>query len=125
MISGYCNSTKQSLRSLNTSPKYNSLRMNSSRIEGGEIDSCDNIAMIDIICNLSDIGVVELSFKILSFLDDCSLARAQMTCSKWRDIIADGLLWRRQVNIKLRNRSTWREIATRSRWSSRCVNQHC
>ena len=100
--------------------------MESSRtIEDGEIDSSDNIPLIDVISNLSDIGAIELSFKILSFLDDCSLARAQMACSKWREIIADGLLWRRQVNIKLRNQSTWQEIAIRSRWFIRCVNQPC
>ena len=72
----------------------------------------------DLISALSKAGVAEIAEKILSYLDDRSLIRAESVCRRWKQVIenADSILWRDVLKRKIGSSNIWRKIASRKGW---------
>ncbi len=54
--------------------------------------------------------------KILLYLDVKSLCRAEQVCSEWYHVVADGLLWKKLIERKVRTDSVWRRLSERKEW---------
>jgi F-box and WD-40 domain protein 1/11 len=53
---------------------------------------------------------------ILSYLDDKSLRAAELVCKEWNRVAADGMLWKKLIERKVRTDPLWRGLAERKGW---------
>lgn len=47
-------------------------------------------------------GLDHIAENILSYLDDSSLRNAELVCKEWRRVIADGMLWKKLIERKVK-----------------------
>lgn len=72
----------------------------------------------DFISLLPKKGLDHVAENILSYLDDSSLRNAELVCKEWRRVIADGMLWKKLIERKVRTDSLWRGLSERRGWSA-------
>jgi len=65
----------------------------------------------DFISFLPKKGLDHIAENILSYLDDNSLRNAELVCKEWRRVIADGMLWKKLIERKVRTDSLWRGLS--------------
>uniref|UniRef100_A0A6M2DI80 Putative wd40-repeat-containing subunit of the 18s rrna processing complex n=1 Tax=Xenopsylla cheopis TaxID=163159 RepID=A0A6M2DI80_XENCH len=70
----------------------------------------------DFITLLPKKGLDHIAESILSYLDADSLLSAELVCKEWRRVIAEGMLWKKLIEKKVRHDSTWRGLAERRGW---------
>lgn len=70
----------------------------------------------DFISLLPDKGLVDVAEHILSYLDSKSLCAAELVSRKWHEVIADGMVWKKLIEHKVRTDSLWRGLAKRRGW---------
>ena len=61
-------------------------------------------------------GLHHIAYKILSYLDAKSLCRAELVCSEWYRVIADGLLWKKLIERKVAVDTVWKGLSERRGW---------
>lgn len=61
-------------------------------------------------------GLDHVAEKILSYLDAKSLREAELVCKEWHRVIADGLLWKKLIERKVRTDPLWRGLSERKGW---------
>lgn len=61
-------------------------------------------------------GLDHVAEKILSYLDARSLREAELVCKEWHRVIADGLLWKKLIERKVRTDPLWRGLSERKGW---------
>ena len=54
--------------------------------------------------------------KILSYLDADSLRSAESVCKEWHRVIADGMLWKKLINRKVKHDELWKGLGERRGW---------
>ena len=54
--------------------------------------------------------------KILNYLDGESLRQAELVCSEWGRVIADGVLWKKHIERKVRTDPVWKGLSERKGW---------
>lgn len=64
----------------------------------------------------SEKGLDHVAEKILSYLDAKSLREAELVCKEWHRVIADGLLWKKLIERKVRTDPLWRGLSERKGW---------
>ena len=67
-------------------------------------------------CTHSGKGLHHIAYKILSYLDARSLCRAEQVCSDWYRVIAEGLLWKKLIERKVKTDPVWRGLSERRGW---------
>uniref|UniRef100_A0ABD2WCS8 F-box domain-containing protein n=1 Tax=Trichogramma kaykai TaxID=54128 RepID=A0ABD2WCS8_9HYME len=70
----------------------------------------------DFISLLPKKGLDHVNETILSYLDNESLAAAELVCKEWHRVISDGMLWKKLIERKVRTDSVWRGLAERRGW---------
>lgn len=65
---------------------------------------------------VSEKGLDHVAEKILSYLDAKSLREAELVCKEWHRVIADGLLWKKLIERKVRTDPLWRGLSERKGW---------
>uniref|UniRef100_A0A1I8H5N6 F-box domain-containing protein n=1 Tax=Macrostomum lignano TaxID=282301 RepID=A0A1I8H5N6_9PLAT len=70
----------------------------------------------DFISALPARGLDHLAEKILAYLDAESLKSAELVCREWRRVVADGLLWKKLIELQVRSDNLWRGLAERKGW---------
>lgn len=70
----------------------------------------------DFITLLPKKGLDHVAEKILSYLDAKSLREAELVCKEWHRVIADGLLWKKLIERKVRTDPLWRGLSERKGW---------
>ncbi|KAK7082864.1 hypothetical protein SK128_020923 [Halocaridina rubra] len=71
----------------------------------------------DFIFLLPTKGLDHVAEKILSYLDAKSLREAEMVSKEWNRVIADGLLWKKLIERKVRTDPLWRGLSERKGWA--------
>jgi len=61
-------------------------------------------------------GLDHIAESILSFLDAKSLCAAEVVCKEWRRVIADGMLWKKLIERKVRTDPLWHGLSERQGW---------
>jgi F-box and WD-40 domain protein 1/11 len=61
-------------------------------------------------------GLGNLAENILSYLDAKSLCNAELVCRQWRSAVADGQLWKKLIERKVRTDTLWRGLADKRGW---------
>ena len=61
-------------------------------------------------------GLHHIAYKILSYLDERSLCRAELVCHDWYDVISDGLLWKKLIERKVELEPVWKGLSERRGW---------
>ena len=61
-------------------------------------------------------GLHHIAYKILSYLDERSLCRAELVCHEWYQVIADGLLWKKLIERKVTSEPVWKGLSERRGW---------
>lgn len=64
----------------------------------------------------SEKGLDHVAEKILGYLDAKSLREAELVCKEWHRVIADGLLWKKLIERKVRTDPLWRGLSERKGW---------
>ncbi|XP_076033144.1 beta-transducin repeat containing E3 ubiquitin protein ligase slmb isoform X1 [Oratosquilla oratoria] len=72
----------------------------------------------DFISLLPKKGLDHVAEKILSYLDAKSLREAELVCKEWHRVIADGLLWKKLIERKVRTDMLWRGLSERKGWGT-------
>ncbi|OXU26699.1 hypothetical protein TSAR_005649 [Trichomalopsis sarcophagae] len=70
----------------------------------------------DFISLLPKKGLDHVAEGILSYLDNESLAAAELVCKEWHRVISEGMLWKKLIERKVRTDSVWRGLAERRKW---------
>ncbi|KAK3698760.1 hypothetical protein QZH41_014525 [Actinostola sp. cb2023] len=70
----------------------------------------------DFITALPAKGLDHIAESILSFLDAKSLCAAEVVCKEWRRVIADGMLWKKLIERKVRTDPLWQGLSERQGW---------
>ncbi|XP_050716778.1 beta-TrCP-like isoform X1 [Eriocheir sinensis] len=70
----------------------------------------------DFITLLPKKGLDHVAEKILGYLDAKSLREAELVCKEWHRVIADGLLWKKLIERKVRTDPLWRGLSERKGW---------
>lgn len=66
--------------------------------------------------SFSEKGLDHVAEKILGYLDAKSLREAELVCKEWHRVIADGLLWKKLIERKVRTDPLWRGLSERKGW---------
>ena len=61
-------------------------------------------------------GLHHIAYKILSYLDERSLCRAELVCHDWYQVISDGLLWKKLIERKVAWEPVWKGLSERRGW---------
>ena len=61
-------------------------------------------------------GLGNLAENILSYLDAKSLCNSELVCHQWRSAVADGQLWKKLIERKVRTDTLWRGLADKRGW---------
>ena len=75
--------------------------------------------LILFICNRfppTEKGLDHVAEKILGYLDGKSLRDAELVCKEWQRVIADGLLWKKLIERKVRTDPLWKGLSERRGW---------
>ncbi|CAG0890087.1 unnamed protein product [Darwinula stevensoni] len=70
----------------------------------------------DFISLLPEQNLDHIAENILSYLDAKSLCAAELVSKEWSRVIADGSLWKKLIERKVRTDSLWRGLAERRAW---------
>jgi len=70
----------------------------------------------DFISTLPAKGLEPVAEKILSYLDSKSLCAAELVCREWKRVIADGMLWKKLIERKVKTHDLWRGLGERRGW---------
>ncbi|KAF2349640.1 D domain of beta-TrCP, partial [Trinorchestia longiramus] len=70
----------------------------------------------DFISLLPKKGLDHVAEKILSYLDGKSLRDAELVCREWQRVIADGVLWKKLIERKVRTDPLWKGLSERRGW---------
>ncbi|CAI8049193.1 Beta-TrCP [Geodia barretti] len=70
----------------------------------------------DFITALPGKGLHHIAYKILSYLDERSLCRAELVCHEWYQVITDGLLWKKLIERKVASEPVWEGLSERRGW---------
>lgn len=70
----------------------------------------------DFITILPQRGLTHISERILSYLDDKSLANASCVCREWRRMIREGFLWKKLIEKKVKTDRLWAGLVRRRGW---------
>ncbi|XP_032222090.1 F-box/WD repeat-containing protein 1A isoform X2 [Nematostella vectensis] len=70
----------------------------------------------DFITALPAKGLDHIAENILSFLDAKSLCAAEVVCKEWHRVIADGMLWKKLIERKVRTDPLWHGLSERRGW---------
>ena len=70
----------------------------------------------DFISALPAKGLEPVAEKILSYLDAKSLGAAESVCREWRRVIADGMLWKKLIERKVKCDELWKGLGERRGW---------
>lgn len=65
-------------------------------------------------------GLANIAVNILSYLDAKSLCRCELVCHEWRRVIAEGLLWKKLIEYKVRTDPLWKGLGEKRGWI-RCL----
>ena len=63
-----------------------------------------------------DKGLHHIAYKILSYLDERSLCRAELVCHEWYQVISEGLLWKKLIERKVATDPVWKGLSERRGW---------
>ena len=61
-------------------------------------------------------GLHHIAYKILSYLDERSLCRAELVCHEWHQVISEGLLWKKLIERKVASEPVWKGLSERRGW---------
>ena len=61
-------------------------------------------------------GLDHIAEKILSYLEGRALKEAELVCKEWHRVIADGLLWKKLIERKVRTNPLWKGLSERRGW---------
>ncbi|KAB7495418.1 F-box/WD repeat-containing protein 1A [Armadillidium nasatum] len=70
----------------------------------------------DFISLLPKKGLDHVAEKILSYLDGKSLKEAELVCKEWQRVVADGVLWKKLIERKVRTDPLWKGLSERRGW---------
>ncbi|KAK2703569.1 hypothetical protein QYM36_018031, partial [Artemia franciscana] len=71
----------------------------------------------DFISLLPKKGLDHVAENILSYLDAESLRSAEQVCKEWRRVVAEGMLWKKLIERRVRTDSLWRGLSERKDWA--------
>ena len=66
--------------------------------------------------SFSEKGLDHVAEKVLSYLDGQSLKEAELVCKEWQRVVADGLLWKKLIERKVRTDPLWKGLSERRGW---------
>ena len=72
--------------------------------------------LLHVMCMFAGKGLHHIAYKILSYLDERSLCRAELVCHEWYQVIADGLLWKKLIERKVTSEPVWKGLSERRGW---------
>lgn len=70
----------------------------------------------DFISLLPKKGLGDIAENILSYLDAESLNQAKLVCKEWRRVIAEGMLWKKLIERKVKTDPVWRRLGEKRGW---------
>jgi len=70
----------------------------------------------DFISLLPKKGLDHIAETVLSYLDSRSLCAAELVCKEWHRVIAEGMLWKKLIDRRVRTDSLWKGLSDRRGW---------
>ena len=87
-----------------------------------DTQNTETTSQFDIISALSECGFDHILEKIGSQLDGPSLAKSEMVCRKWNEIIVNGPLWQVLLESNVRFDPQWRRLGSKRGWTKTIRN---
>ncbi len=61
-------------------------------------------------------GLSHLAENVLSYVDAKSLCSCELVCREWRNVVSEGMLWKKLIERKVRTDSLWKGLSDKRGW---------